>query len=232
MRTTTLALCVAALAVSSLLSVGCNDQSKAQIQALQTENATLKLDRDKALDELSKSRDDNMALRNQLDAKDRELLIAKAAAENKVVPPTATKPTPEGWEKGLYGDRVTLGTDILFASGKAVLTTEGKRKLDAIAQTIKSQYKGQQVIVYGYTDSDPIRKTKNLWEDNLDLSAARAMAVTRYLWGKGISRELLDATARGETHFISTNSSKAGKAKNRRVEILVLREGKTAPAPE
>jgi chemotaxis protein MotB len=110
------------------------------------------------------------------------------------------------------------------------LTPEGKRKLDEIANTLNTTYKGMSIIVYGYTDSDPIRKTKNLWDDNLDLSAARAMAVTRYLWGKGLAKETLDATARGDTRFVASNATKAGKTKNRRVEIIVLKEGKAPTA--
>jgi flagellar motor protein MotB len=56
------------------------------------------------------------------------------------------------------------------------------------------------------------------------------MAVTRYLWGKGLPKETLDATARGDTRFVASNATKAGKTKNRRVEIVVLKEGKAATA--
>ncbi len=56
------------------------------------------------------------------------------------------------------------------------------------------------------------------------------MAVTRYLWSQGVPKDLLDATARGDTHFVAANSSKAGKAKNRRVEIIVIKEGRDAEA--
>jgi flagellar motor protein MotB len=212
--------------MSSFFAIGCTDQRDAQIKTLQDQNARLTAERDGLAGDLNNARENEVALKAQLAAKDRELQAARAGT--KVVPTEPTKPSAEGWEKGLYGDRVTLGTDILFPPGQAKLSAEGKRKLDEIAHTLKTSYKGQPVIVYGYTDNDPIRKTKNLWDDNLDLSAARAMAVTRYLWGKGIPKETLDATARGETHFLATNGNKAGKAKNRRVEIIAVKEGKAA----
>jgi flagellar motor protein MotB len=79
------------------------------------------------------------------------------------------------------------------------------------------------VRVIGYTDNDPIRKTRNLWEDNLDLSANRAMTVVRHLREQGIDAEKLTACGRGETNPVTPNTSTANKAKNRRVEIIVIK---------
>jgi flagellar motor protein MotB len=216
--------------MSSIFAVGCCDQENAKIKDLTTENNHLRGQLDGMNKSLGAAQDQAAALQTQLDEKNRELLAARAAG-NKVEPvPAPSKPGPEGWEKGLYADRVTLGTDILFKPGEDKLTADGKRKIDEIANTLNTTYKGMPVVVYGYTDSDPIRRTKNLWDDNLDLSAGRAMAVTRCLWGKGVPKELLDATARGDTRFVATNATKAGKTKNRRVEIVVLKEGKAPTA--
>jgi chemotaxis protein MotB len=215
--------------MSSAFTVGCCDKENARIKDLMAENDHLRGQIDGLNKSLANEQNQAAGLQSQLAETERELAAARAAG-NKVVEPAPSKPGPEGWEKGLYADRVTLGTDILFKSGEAKLTTEGKRKLDEIANTLDTTYKNMPVIIYGYTDSDPIRKTKNLWDDNLDLSAARAMAVTRYLWGKGLPKETLDATARGETRFVSSNATKAGKTKNRRVEIVVLKEGKAPVA--
>ena len=230
MRIARLSMWVAAVAIGSLCVIGCTDPKDQQIKTLQDENTRLtqenmglKSSRDLAQEQVGK-------LQGELDDANRALAAARAAGTP--VPATAPAPTvtAEGWEKGLIGDRVTVGTDILFKSGQATLTPEGKKRLDEIAHTINTTYKGLPLIVYGYTDNDPIRKTKDLWDDNLDLSAGRAMAVTRYLWSQGVPKDLLDATARGDTHFVAANSSKAGKAKNRRVEIIVIKEGAT-PKP-
>ena len=221
---------VGAVAMSSLFAIGCCDQQDAKIKQLTADNGRLKDELTSTQANLNNAQEQATSLQNQLDEKTRQLRDARNAG-TKVVPPPLSKTTAEGWEKGLFGDRVTLGTDILFKPGEDKLLGEGKRKLDEIANTLKTTYKGMQIVVYGYTDNDPVRKTKKLWDDNLDLSAGRAMAVTRYLWGKGIAKTLLDATARGDTHFVSTNATKAGKAKNRRVEIIVIKEGKAAPTP-
>jgi chemotaxis protein MotB len=215
-----------ALAMCSLFAVGCCDKENARITDLMAENGRLKSELDGMKANLNNAQEQATALQAQLDQKNRDLAAARSAGNKVVEVPLAAKTTPEGWEKGLYSDRVTVGTDILFKPGEAKLLSEGKRKLDEIANTLNTTYKGMSVVIYGYTDSDPIRKTKNLWDDNLDLSAARAMAVTRYLWSKGLPKEILDSTARGETHFVATNATKAGKSKNRRVEIIVLKEGK------
>ena len=125
---------------------------------------------------------------------------------------------------GAHADRVILGSDILFASGQATLTTAGKKAIDEIAKDLTSRYAGQLVRVYGYTDSDPIKRSKKLWKDNLDLSANRAMAVPRYLISRGIKADRIETIAMGATHYVAANSTKAAKAKNRRVEIFVIKK--------
>lgn len=203
----------------SAFSVGCCDKEKSTIGQLTQENLDLSTQ--------------NEALRNDLNsAKDRENemaneLYAAQQAGKAVKAPTGVHPiggaTAGGCERGLIGDRVTVGSDLLFAPGQAKLTDSGRRELDKIASALKSTYAGLPVRVYGYTDSDPVVKTRNLWTDNLDLSANRAMAVTRYLWSRGIAKDRIETVAMGETHFVGPNSSKAAKVKNRRVEIIVIK---------
>ena len=90
--------------------------------------------------------------------------------------------------------------------------------------TLRSRYPGMTVRVYGYTDSDPVRKTRHLWKDNLDLSANRAMAVTRYLWSRGVTAARVETIGMGVTHFVSSNATTSGKSKNRRVVIKVVKK--------
>ena len=97
-------------------------------------------------------------------------------------------------------------------------------KLRYIAATIRSKYAHAIARVCGYTDSDRIVKSARLWKDNLDLSANRAMAVTRHLIGKGIKAEAVEPGAMGATHFVARNTDKASKAQNRRVEIVVIKK--------
>jgi chemotaxis protein MotB len=114
---------------------------------------------------------------------------------------------------------VTLPNEILFPPGKAALKSARNADLDHIVSVLKSEYSGRMVDVVGHTDSDPIQKSG--WDDNWELSAERALAVTRYLVQHGIPEENVRAVGRGSTQPIASNSTAAGKAKNRRVEIVV-----------
>jgi chemotaxis protein MotB len=120
---------------------------------------------------------------------------------------------------------VTLENSLLFDSGKATLKRATNTELDHIRSVLKQKYRGKQVDVVGHTDSDPIRKTKDKWKDNLELSAQRAISVTRYLIQKGIAEDGIRAAGCGESRPVASNASSAGKAKNRRVEIVVYVRG-------
>ena len=103
------------------------------------------------------------------------------------------------------------------------MTRTGKNALSRIVRDIKNSYPNLPVRVYGYTDSDPIKKSKRRWKDNLDLSANRAMAVTRYLIDNGVPKANIETIAMGDSNFVASNKTRAGKAKNRRVDIMVVR---------
>jgi chemotaxis protein MotB len=113
---------------------------------------------------------------------------------------------------------VTLPNEILFASGKATLKKSTISELDQIKSVISQRYSGKQIEIVGHTDSDPIRKSK--WTDNWQLSAERALTVLRYLNKKGIPDDQISAVAAGASRPIASNTG-SGKAKNRRVEIVV-----------
>lgn len=210
------------LAAFVLSSIGCVSEAKyKELQAQHTElNAkyTAAMDANrKQRQDLTKTEQEKSILRSALEKKDGELVAANAEIERlrrgKTDGPDGNGPKP------VY--KTTVGSDILFSSGQVTLTSAGQRALDTVAAKLKSSFPGMMVRVYGYTDSDPIKKSK--WRDNLDLSANRAMAVTRYLWSKGIGRDRVETIAMGEANPVASNSNSAGKAKNRRVEIVVVK---------
>ncbi len=126
---------------------------------------------------------------------------------------------------------MTLENKILFDSGKATLKSATSKELDQILSVIKQKYASKDVDVVGHTDTDPIVKTKDQWKDNLELSAQRALSVTRYLIDHGIPDKQVRADACGAARPVASNASADGKAKNRRVEIVVnLRQRSTSPA--
>jgi chemotaxis protein MotB len=114
---------------------------------------------------------------------------------------------------------VTLPNAILFDSGKATLKKATSTELDHIRSVLRDKYPGKQVDVVGHTDTDPIKKSK--WKDNWELSAQRALSVLRYLVKRGISEKDIQAVGCGESQPVASNSTASGRAKNRRVEIVV-----------
>ena len=209
------------------MTVGC--VSKKEFNALEQDYRALLAQKQQLQDELDKSTTGQDELSSQLLAKDDELMVIRAelaSANRKLAsappPPLPALPT-EGWEATTIGDRVTVGSDILFAAGSATLTSGGKAALARIVKDLKGPYAGLAVRVYGFTDTDPIKATKKLWKDNLDLSANRAMAVTRYLRSNQIKANAIETIAMGSVHPVATNSTKAGKKSNRRVEIIVIK---------
>jgi chemotaxis protein MotB len=114
---------------------------------------------------------------------------------------------------------VRLPDTILFDSGKATLKSATVKELDRIIAVLKDKYTGKDVDVVGHTDMDPIKKSP--WKDNWELSAQRALSVARYMTDHGVSEKLVEASGCGAFRPVAANSTAAGKAKNRRVEIVV-----------
>jgi chemotaxis protein MotB len=114
---------------------------------------------------------------------------------------------------------VTLPETILFDSGKAALKSGAKGDLDHICSVLNEKYSGRRIDVIGHTDTDPIKKSN--WKDNWELSAERSLTVVRFLNSNGIPDSKLRAIGCGPGRPIAPNTSASGKARNRRVEIVV-----------
>ena len=109
---------------------------------------------------------------------------------------------------------VRIPGDVLFASGKITLKDSSQKTLQRVAAVIKSEHPTSTIRVLGYTDTDPIRKSK--WVDNLQLSQERAAAVHRFLEKQGLKPKTIEAVGKGPWHPRNT------KALSRRVEIVVV----------
>jgi len=108
---------------------------------------------------------------------------------------------------------------VLFDSGKATLRRGAHPVLDKVAKVLE-QFPNQPVGVEGHTDNQPIKHSG--WADNKALSLARARAVVAYLTKVGVSAGQLTAVGYGEEKSIASNETAAGRAQNRRVEIVIL----------
>ncbi len=216
------------LGVMAISAIGCGpQQGQGQLEAMYAENQTLRSQKQELQGQIAEATQLADKLADQMTAKDEQLTIREAeinklneALAGRVVPAPAAA---EGWLAGKYSDKVTVGGDILFSSGKATLTSAGRTRLAKIARDLKAGYADLPVLVYGHTDSDPIKRTATLWVDNLDLSLNRSAAVARFLITKGVKAKRIETVGMGSAHPVSDNSTKRGKAKNRRVEIVVLK---------
>jgi len=115
---------------------------------------------------------------------------------------------------------IRLPADITFAPGSARITNSDTLLfLKRIALIIKEYLpKNIEIQVKGFTDNIPPPPTSP-YNDNWELSAARALSVLRVLIKDGVNPKQLSAAAYGEYHPIASNATPEGRAKNRRVEI-------------
>lgn len=112
---------------------------------------------------------------------------------------------------------------ILFDSGEAQLKPEGQEILRKVAGVL-AQYPNRRVHVIGHTDNVPIRASaRALYPSNWELSTARALAAVRFLIEQaGVAPERLGAVGYGEFRPLADNQTAEGRAKNRRIAIVVL----------
>jgi chemotaxis protein MotB len=114
---------------------------------------------------------------------------------------------------------VKLKDKILFPSGSAALSKDGKAALDAVADAFRN-LQDKNVIVAGYTDDVRVSK-KGPWKDNWDLSTARAVSVVRYLQSKDVPPVMLGAVGFSEYRPVDSNETPEGRSMNRRIEIAL-----------
>ncbi len=115
---------------------------------------------------------------------------------------------------------ITLSDMLLFSEGSADLSPEGYEVLKKMA-VILSQL-AYHVKIKGHTDSSPISTPK--FPSNWELSSARASSVVRLLVSYGLDPTLISAEGYAGYHPIATNDTAAGRARNRRVEIIYERD--------
>lgn len=115
---------------------------------------------------------------------------------------------------------VSLEAKLLFPSGSTVVNEEGKSALIDLANVIRDE-QDITIMVEGHTDTDPFNGPGAV-KDNWDLSVMRATSVVRILTEQGkMTPDVLTAAGRGEHSPVAANDSREGKAKNRRIEIIL-----------
>lgn len=112
------------------------------------------------------------------------------------------------------GIKVTFDSGLLFAVGKSDLSAAAQASLRELAETL-NKYEDTEVLIEGHTDSSGSD------ELNLKLSEDRARSVRTFLVGQNVKASRLTTVGYGEAQPIGDNSTTAGKAQNRRVEVAI-----------
>ncbi|OGS22448.1 MAG: hypothetical protein A2252_01260 [Elusimicrobia bacterium RIFOXYA2_FULL_39_19] len=123
--------------------------------------------------------------------------------------------------------KISLPAPVLYNSGEAALKPEAAKSLSGIAKIIKDM--PNNIVVEGYTDNIPVRAGVGKYDSNWELSAARAFSVIKYLMDEEkIDSKRFTVYGYGEFHPLESNDTEEGRAKNRRIEISILRsQGKS-----
>jgi flagellar motor protein MotB len=210
---------VSLFAFLAFVSIGCQDKVHDENISLHRQNRELQAKNTQLEEDLSKRPDASQIQTYQNEIASRDAKIAELQSQLRQPPPG--QPQENAWQ-GIEVTRDRAGTvtvnlpgDVLFDSGKADLKSSAKTTLSKVVAAIKKEYPGKRVFVNGYTDTDPISRTKDKWEDNLDLSAARARSVSQYLVEQGLDRRLVGPRAFGDTQ------PRGSKSASRRVEVVV-----------
>jgi chemotaxis protein MotB len=117
------------------------------------------------------------------------------------------------------GVEISLAASAIFPSGSDAFTEKGIEIINKVGSILKAS--GKKLIIQGHTDDQPISNSQ--FASNWELSSARATKIIRYLIRKHkIPKDKLIAVAYADQKPIADNSTEEGRAKNRRIEILMV----------
>jgi flagellar motor protein MotB len=130
----------------------------------------------------------------------------------------------------LVNGRIGINGNVLFALNSDQLQPEGRDVLKSLAGPLSAYLRAndQILMVSGFTDDRQVREANRRFADNWELSAQRALTVTRALIDEGGPSSSVFAAAFGSQQPVSSNADDQGRAKNRRVEIAPVPRPSTA----
>jgi flagellar motor protein MotB len=134
----------------------------------------------------------------------------------------------------LDNGRIGISGRFLFAVNSDQLQPEGRKLLESLVQPLRSflTSRNEMLMVSGFTDDRSIRGSNSQFADNWELSAQRALTVTRALIDEGMPSGLVFAAAFGSEQPMASNGDERGRALNRRVEMSpVPKTVSTKPTP-
>ncbi len=133
----------------------------------------------------------------------------------------------------LHNGRIGISGSVLFSFNSAQLQPDGRLLLQSLVAPLRV-YLGERdelLMVSGFTDDVPIQQGNNRFADNWELSAQRALTVTRALIEEGMPSSLLFAAAFGMEQPVASNANDQGRSRNRRVEMAPVPKSANAKMP-
>lgn len=127
----------------------------------------------------------------------------------------------------LDNGRIGISGSVLFSLNSAKLQPEGRQLLHSLAAPLTAYLgaRDELLMVSGFTDDRPVRDRNAQFDDNWELSAQRALTVTRTLIQEGVPATVVFAAAFGAEQPVASNADEAGRARNRRVEMAPVPRG-------
>lgn len=121
----------------------------------------------------------------------------------------------------LDNGRIGISGSVLFALNSDQLQPEGRQLLKSLAPPLAAYLgvRDEMLMVSGFTDDQPVRESNRQFADNWELSAQRALNVTRALIEEGLPSSAIFAAAFGPEQPVASNEDADGRARNRRVEM-------------
>jgi flagellar motor protein MotB len=134
----------------------------------------------------------------------------------------------------LNNGRIGISSSLLFAFNSDQLQPEGQQLLKGLATTLAAYLsaRDEMLMVSGFTDDRQMRGGSQQFADNWELSAQRALTVTRTLVDNGVPSSAVFAAAFGAEQPVASNADAAGRALNRRVEITPTPRPKSENTPK
>jgi flagellar motor protein MotB len=133
----------------------------------------------------------------------------------------------------LNNGRIGISGRVLFSLNSDQLQPEGRQLLNSLVPPLRAYLisRNELLMVSGFTDDRSIREGNSQFSDNWELSAQRALTVTRTLIDEGMPPSMVFAAAFGAEQPIAPNTDDAARAQNRRVEMAPVPKTKTANQP-
>ena len=133
----------------------------------------------------------------------------------------------------LNDGRIGISGSVLFSLNSDQLQPEGRQLLRSMAAPLAAYLgaRDEMLMVSGFTDDRPVRDGNRQFDDNWELSAQRALTVTRTLIDEGLPAGAVFAAAFGAGQPVASNADATGRARNRRVEMAPVPKTARPNAP-